>query len=400
MSQKLAYGGGGPVWRDVFSGDSLTVAGRRAGTNGVHPLFSSGRDNTLNVIAPRSIISNGTTAILVGRRVDTGVVGTYHTTVDGKEWTSRTLPFAGQYSSGIWTGTTFLVAETNGNTYRSTDGITGWAAGAGLGIANGVIYKVSGTLVAFAAAGGTGYRTSIDDGASWITRTLPFNPANETPRCCVGVLSNKLVYVAPGSYNIGSLAWATTDGITWTSSSLPILPEITSGIQSNCLVATNSKFIFISPTGTAGGVAVCISTDAVTWSYPASYTFANVGDSLVPALGAIGSFQAQIGSQYGRISSFGQSTCKLGSRVFIPICTNRRALDGTTYIHSASILHTTDGVHWGYEDMLATGYNSTYYTAVGLNPAGGLLFGVGGISAGGCIYTCTNPDFKELTYVV
>lgn len=180
-----------------------------------------------------------------------GLVATtiYATSPDGITWTQRALP-----TSKIWTSVCFgngrfvaISGYGDTGTAASIDGIT-WTTGTNVSTASwqSVIYG-NGLFVCVAQNGAS---ATSADGITWVSRSgLPINGWTIT-------FGNGVFVVTSGGATSNAIAARSTNGIDWTSQTLPA--------TANWYAVTygNNAFVALGSTGTAAAT----SPDGVTWT--------------------------------------------------------------------------------------------------------------------------------------
>lgn len=161
--------------------------------------------------------------VLVG---NSGGVTICATSPDGITWTSRTIPnlFGAGYCIA-WSGSEFVVGGETGRIARSTDGINwGSAINTGLGAPVQSITWDGAKFCAVATSGSSPTPTATSsNGTSWSTGSFASTWNTR------GVAGNGsiLVSVQAGS---GTTYYTSTDGLSWTSRTLPSVLSNINGI--------------------------------------------------------------------------------------------------------------------------------------------------------------------------
>jgi hypothetical protein len=211
-------------------GSSWTAATTTAGGGSSYGfqsvVFGAGKFVALLRNLPEAVFADGS-------RINTNLI---KTSTDGTTWSTRSLPNA--YGSGIslsYGSGVFVATFENG--YDSWNGS---------GYPNNY----------------TRYATSTD-GINWTSRTIPGATGAYRP---MSVASNGTVHVMvvlgsdPVSGGFGTAvntAYTSTDGVTWTSRTLP------SSARWSRVVYAAGRFVLTSPVGSTD---VITSTDGVTWT--------------------------------------------------------------------------------------------------------------------------------------
>jgi len=179
---------------------------------------------------------------------------TFHTT--GSVWTARTMPSSENWSAVTYGNGLFVaVASLSNISYTSPDGMT-WTPHATLPMAtswSSITYG-NGIFVAIGGGGGSGCAAASTDGATWTSGTL--GPSNGWTSVTFG---NGL-FVA-GAYNgISTESETSTDGVTWNSAGNSNLPLAVGNIS---VAYGNGQFVAVSA---SIGNTVALSSDGLSWS--------------------------------------------------------------------------------------------------------------------------------------
>lgn len=204
--------------------------------------------------------------------------------------------FGPGYGSLIWTGSSFLVGNSNSSfLYRSTDGVN-WSKLSGAGAGNNIasICGISSKLFMYHGLGK--FSVSTDDGLTWTTNsnlannttfqshqpggfTLGFGDSLTTPMLTF-IYEDMNVSEAATGYPITRM-WSSPDGSTWTSRTSPIgygdPGQLISGPGKLVLVAGKSN----GQSGLSGGMNtfVAYSTNGT------SFTAGSAPTGVTPASG-------------------------------------------------------------------------------------------------------------------
>ena len=194
------------------------------------------------------------------------------TSSDGISWTGRTLPSlvagtSGNLANGIYAGGQFVVVggilQTGSPIFApyiltSPDGIT-WTSRA---VPTGVTSYLRGVAYGggqFVALGGTSILTSTD-GITWTSRTGPS-----------AILTNVTYgggqFVGVGVASNAPFIATSPDGITWTSRTLPTLPTGTVNLT-NAATYGGGQFVVVGgiTSGTTKSSYILTSSDGITWT--------------------------------------------------------------------------------------------------------------------------------------
>jgi hypothetical protein len=210
-----------------------------------------------------SIIYSGSKFIGVKLGTNIGV-----TAIDGKSWTTQTLPTSSQWSSITTNGTITIAISNSGKVISTADGIT-WTQVTNM---PGNYYWSSvvghgSTFVAIALNSNVA-ATSTDGGVTWSSNALPLS-ANWTSICYGNSL---FVAVCDG----GSCA-SSSDGVSWTPHAMP------DSIQYNCVTYVNGQFTAVASGPTQYAAK---SSDGSTWlrvTMPKSANWRSVGPGYTTA---------------------------------------------------------------------------------------------------------------------
>lgn len=243
-----AYGVGwnGSIWVAVGEGTN-TIA------TSVDGLTWTGQGTTVFPTSGRTITWNGS-YWLAGSDTDPIVAGS----LNGLDWGTAPAPFAAVYSL-VWTGTQWVAGGQDTNQLAiSTDDASTWSpVGTGLFTAVRTVatraqsaYTPPSPLLIIGGQGGNLLATSTD-GLTWTPSSVPFTSSVRS------VVWNGYIWVAGGS---GAYVLATsTDGLAWTGISIANMTAVFSVAW-----GPPGKWIAVG-TGT-GTYTRAESTDGITWT--------------------------------------------------------------------------------------------------------------------------------------
>ena len=201
-----------------------------------------------------SVVATAANALELHSRVEnlfisfaSGVTNQCSVSLDGRNWTRRTMPVSASWGQGRWSGSRFCVLTGDSRSFVTTDGIT-WTQGNLPVVANwtGLAF---GAGVFCAIAHNTSIAATSPDGVTWTQRTLP-RVANWMHIEWSGTI---FCAVVSGSLSPGEdIAATSTNGISWTQRSLPANRAwrgLTWGGGLFCVVAHQSNVCATSPDG-------------------------------------------------------------------------------------------------------------------------------------------------------
>lgn len=226
-----------------------------------------------------------------------------YTSPDGIIWTTRTLPTTATWHK-IYFGNGKFCLLSPTSVLTSTDGIT-WVQGSGLvagGTYSGLTY---GNGIYYAVKTGSSQASASTDGITWTTRTLPgaFTWGDLT--------YGNGVFCLPRSDYATNTVYTSTNGITWVSRAVPATSTYWYKVLFNGTV-----FVMIAR---AGGNFRATSTDGITWT--------------------TGTFTYTPRASYGIYPpSFGV----VGTKFIV---------NGNNGTYTTSAMTSTDGVNWTYQNI-------------------------------------------------
>jgi hypothetical protein len=178
-----------------------------------------------------------------------GSTATRISSANGTAWTDHTY---GYNSLTLATDGTTLVAVGGTEALHSTDGVTFTAASA-LGAPVSNVSYAGGMF--FAVGSGPALLSSADSGATWIRQIN----GDATGNSVTGVAKGATVYVAVGGDGTTPATWLSTNGTTWTKSTLATFPN-----GANFSAVTFGNGMFVATDDDNG--TIFTSTDGIVWT--------------------------------------------------------------------------------------------------------------------------------------
>lgn len=199
---------------------------------------------------------NGTVFVAVSN------LGKVATSSDGVTWTLRSVPTQANFTTGVFAAFVnglFFVGGSGNSTsrlYSSPDGITWTERTLAFGASNVAVTGIAYSGTRYVAVAALGYRSYSDNLTAWTA-------AGQAPSDARGVAFGSGTFV----HTVASTAevFTSTDGITWTSRTLP-------GICGDSIAFGAGRFVIV---GAAG--AMYQSTNGISWTAITSGTTSGLG---------------------------------------------------------------------------------------------------------------------------
>jgi hypothetical protein len=199
---------------------------------------------------------------------------------DGITWAQSTVPYSQYYSYSIYDQNKFVVYAYPNVILSSTDGSTwtrsllpeslSWSAPT---FGNNTFVMSAGDSMTTSAASST-------NGITWTTRTLPAGGQNY-----VYFVNNIFLNIGAGDYNSDRTAAATsTDGITWTTRTMPASKRWRAAAYGNSVYVATTNYSTSAATSTDGITWTLRTVPAFPGSATPSYNALAFGNSVFVAL--------------------------------------------------------------------------------------------------------------------
>ncbi len=250
--------------RLVVVGDATTIfAGDFSYTSANPPVTAWTPATSLPAGFPAA--TNFSAVTFSGAFVALGAEGSILTSADGLTWTppgSATNPVLSAGMNGIaFLAGVYVAVGNGGKIFTSSDLVT-WTQAIVLGVVSDDLYSVSVLNGVFVATGANGRLLTSTSGSTWVVQN------SNTPNALRGAAFRSTPTVLTVVVGDAGTIVTSTDGISWTATTLPGAPNLRSVTNGGALTSSQpagARFLAVGQGGT-----VVFSDDASIWSSPST----------------------------------------------------------------------------------------------------------------------------------